>query len=103
LRSVIAFVAVFVVTLVLAALASIALGKLVRSVGLGNLDRLLGALFGLLRALLIVLAAAIVAGFTSFPRSAAWKESVSGAQLAAAATALKPWLPPAFAQRMKYN
>jgi len=103
LRSVIAFIAVFFVTLVLAALASIALGKLVRSVGLGNLDRLLGALFGLLRALLIVLAAAIVAGFTSFPRSAAWKESVSGAQLAAAATALKPWLPPAFAQRLKYN
>src|SRR5438067_1826268 len=69
----------------------------------GNLDRLLGALFGLLRALVIVLAAAIVAGFTSFPRSAAWKDSLTGAQLASAATALKPWLPPAFAQRMKYN
>jgi len=103
LRSVIAFVAVFIVSLVLTTLAALALGKLVHSVGLGNLDRLLGALFGLLRALLIVLAAAIVAGFTSFPRSTAWKESLTGAQLASAATALKPWLPPAFAQRMKYN
>src|SRR5258708_3167964 len=99
LRSVIAFIAVFIVTLVLAALASIALGKLVRSVGLGNLDRLLGALFGLLRALLIVLAAAIVAGFTALPRSPARKESVRGPQLAAAATALQPWLPPALPPR----
>ena len=62
-----------------------------------------GPLFGLLRALIIVLAAAIAAGFTSLPRKEVWKDSLSGAQLAAAASAIKPWLPPAFAQRMKYN
>lgn len=103
LRSLIAFVAVFFVTLLVASLAGILLSKIVRSVGLGNLDRMLGALFGLLRALLIILAAAIAAGFTGFPRNPAWKESVSGPQLAAAVTALKPWLPPAFAERLKYN
>jgi membrane protein required for colicin V production len=103
LRALLSFVTLFVITLVLATLAGILLAKLVRSVGLGNLDRLLGALFGLLRGLLIVLVVAIAAGFTSFPRSAAWKESLAGAQLAAAASGLKAWLPPAFADRMKYN
>lgn len=103
LRSLISFVAVFLITLVLASLVGILLSKIVRSVGLGNLDRLLGALFGLLRALLIILAAAIAAGFTGFPRNAAWKDSIAGPQLAVAVGALKPWLPPAFAERLKYN
>jgi membrane protein required for colicin V production len=103
LRLLLAFVTLFVLTLVLATLTGILLAKLVRSVGLGNLDRLLGALFGLLRGLLIVLAVAIAAGFTGLPRSAAWKDSLSGAQLAAVASGFKSWLPPAFAERMKYN
>jgi membrane protein required for colicin V production len=71
--------------------------------GLGSVDKVFGALFGLLRALIIVLVVAMIAGFTSFPRSEAWKESVSGNQLAAAVIALKPWLPPALAARLKYN
>jgi membrane protein required for colicin V production len=102
-RSLLAFVAIFLLTLVVCTLGAVWLAKVLHAAGLGGLDRLLGALFGLLRALLIVLAAAIAAGFTSFPQKAAWKDSLAGSQLAAAATALKPWLPPAFAQRMKYN
>jgi membrane protein required for colicin V production len=102
-RSLAAFVAIFLVTLIICTLGAVWLSKVLHAAGLGGLDRTLGALFGLLRALLIVLAAAIAAGFTSFPKSAAWKDSLAGDQLAAAASALKPWLPPAFAQRMKYN
>ena len=102
-RSLVAFVAIFLLTLVVTTLGAVWLAKVLHAAGLGGLDRLLGALFGLLRALLIVLAAAIAAGFTSLPQKAAWKDSLAGAQLAAAATALKPWLPPAFAQRLKYN
>jgi membrane protein required for colicin V production len=102
-RSLAAFVAIFLVTLIICTLGAVWLSKVLHAAGLGGLDRTLGALFGLLRALLVVLAAAIAAGFTSFPKSAAWKDSLAGDQLAAAASALKPWLPPAFAQRMKYN
>jgi len=102
-RSLAAFVAIFLVTLIICTLGAVWLSKVLHAAGLGGLDRTLGALFGLLRALLIVLAAAIAAGFTSFPQKPAWKDSLSGSQLAAAASALKPWLPPAFAQRMKYN
>ncbi|HZE61639.1 MAG TPA: CvpA family protein [Burkholderiales bacterium] len=102
-RSLVAFIAIFFVTLVICTLGAVWLAKLVHAAGLGSVDRVFGALFGLLRALILVLAVAIVAGFTGIPRSAAWRDSIAGAQLAAAATALKPWLPPALASRLKYN
>lgn len=102
-RSLIAFVGIFLATLVICTLGAVGLAKVVHAAGLGNLDRILGALFGLLRALIIVLAAALVAGFTRLPASPVWKDSISGPQLAAAASTLKPWLPPALAGRMKYN
>ena len=102
-RVLIAYVAIFIVSLVVTTLAAMLLSRIVKAAGLGALDRLLGALFGLLRALIIVLAFAIVAGFTALPTTRSWKESLVGAQLAAAAMALKPWLPPAVAERLKYN
>lgn len=103
LRLLVAFVALFVLSLVVTTIAAILLSKVVRAAGLGSLDRTLGAFFGLARALVVVLAFALVAGFTSLPASAAWKDSLSGTMLAAAANALRPWLPPAFAERLKYN
>jgi len=102
-RSLAAFVGIFFLTLIVTALLAMWLAKVVHAAGLGSADRVFGALFGLLRALIIVLAVTIVAGFTSFPSSAAWRGSLTGAQLGAAATALKPWLPPALASRLKYN
>ncbi len=102
-RTLFAFIVIFFLTVVATALAAIWLHKLMHAAGLGSVDRVFGALFGLLRALIIVLAVAIIAGFTSVPRSAAWKDSLSGNQLAAAVSTLKPWLPPALAARLKYN
>lgn len=103
LRVLIAFVLVFLGTLVVTTLGAFLLGRIVNAVGLGGLDRLLGALFGLLRGLLIVAAFALVAGLTSIPKKAYWTESLSGTTLERAAVALKPWLPPAFAQRLRYH
>lgn len=103
LRMLIAYALVFLVILILTTLAAILLAKLMHTVGLGSLDRTLGALFGLLRGLLIVLAFAIAAGLTRLPANAAWKNSVSGNLLSEAALTVKPWLPPALAQRLKYN
>lgn len=102
-RTFVAFILIFLVVLVIATLGAVWLSKLVHSVGLGSLDRVLGALFGMLRGLLVVLAFALAAGLTGFPQRPVWKESLCGAQLAAAANALKPWLPPALGERMKYN
>jgi membrane protein required for colicin V production len=102
-RTLFAFVVIFFVAVIVTALAAIWLAKVMHAAGLGSIDKVFGALFGLLRALIIVLAFAIIAGLTGIPRTSAWKDSISGNQLGAAATALRPWLPPALSARLKYN
>jgi membrane protein required for colicin V production len=79
------------------------LSKIVKAVGLGGLDRLLGALFGAARGLLILLAAALLAGLTNVPRQAFWRDSASGPLLAQAAVALKPLLPQTLTERLRYD
>lgn len=74
-RLVVAFVGVFVLVLVVGALVNYLLGKLIASTGLSGTDRLLGAVFGALRGLAIVLAAVIIARFTPFPDDPWWHES----------------------------
>jgi membrane protein required for colicin V production len=102
-RAIVAFVAVFVVVLTLITLAAIVLSKALKSTGLRGLDRVLGGLFGVARGVLIAVLFALVAGLTSFPQQPTWTASWSGPMLGRTAVELKPWLPPALAQRLKYN
>ncbi|MGE5639974.1 MAG: CvpA family protein [Clostridia bacterium] len=103
LRVLVAFVAVFIASLVLTTLAGLLLSKIVKAAGLGGLDRALGALFGLARGALIVAALALVAGLTSLPQQDAWRRSVCGPALERLASALKPWLPPLLSDRLRYH
>lgn len=103
LRVLVAFVAIFIVSLAVSALVGLLLSKMVKAIGLGGLDGTLGGLFGVARALLVVLAFSLVAGLTRLPLAPIWTESASGPVLARAALALKPWLPPAFAERLRYH
>jgi len=103
LRLIVAFVAIFVVTLTLATLAAIALSKALRAAGLRGLDRTLGGLFGVARGLLIALVFAVIAGLTPFPQNPMWKASWSGPMLGRTVEQLKPWLPPALAGRLRYH
>ena len=103
LRLVVAFVAIFVVTMTVTTLAGMLLSKILKAVGLGGLDRTLGGLFGAARGLLIAVAFALVAGLTSLPLDPIWKNSFCGPILGRAALQLKPWLPPALADRLRYH
>jgi membrane protein required for colicin V production len=103
LRVVVAFALVFVGTLVLAALAAALITKFVKVSVLHSLNRWLGALFGLLRGLLILVVLAMVAGLTPLPRKSEWTNSATGYSLAQTVIQLKPWLPPALAQRLRYD
>lgn len=103
LRAIVAFVAIFVVVLTLVTLAAIALSKALKSTGLRGLDRTLGGLFGVARGVLIALLFAIVAGLTSFPQHPMWQGSWSGPMLGRTVGELKPWLPPALGQRLRYH
>ncbi len=103
LRLGVAFVAVFVASLAVTGLLGLLLSKIVKAVGLGGLDRLLGALFGVARGILVLVALALLAGLTSAPRQPFWRESITGEPLVRAALALKPLLPPTFAGRLRYD
>jgi len=98
-----AYAAIFILAVIVTSLAGLLLSKIVSAVGLGGLDRTLGALFGGARAALLVVAATLLAGLTSAPREAWWRDSASGRALAQVALALKPLLPPAFTERLRYE
>lgn len=103
LRVAVAYVAVFVAALLLTSLVGLLLSAAVKAAGLGGTDRMLGAGFGVLRAALVLLALAVLAGLTGFPREAFWRESATGPVLVRAATAIRPLLPQTLAERLRYD
>ncbi len=103
LRVLAAFVGIFFVSLIAASLAGLLLSKIVHAAGLGPADRGLGGVFGLARAALLVVAFGLVAGLTPLPQRSLWKDSASAPYLERICTALKPWLPPALSERLRYH
>lgn len=98
-----AYAAIFVGTVVSCALVGWLLSKVVEAVGLGFLDTALGVVLGGARGVLIVLAGALLAGLTPAPRQPFWTQSASGPACAAVVTALRPVLPQALAERLRYH
>ena len=90
------FVLVFVAALVAGSLLAFVIKKLVAAVGLSPLDRVLGAAFGVLRGVVVLLAVTVVVGMTPM-RTAQWWQEPTGPRLATALlSGLKPVLPQEF-------
>lgn len=98
----IAFVAIFVLALVVGALVAWPLRALLRVAGLAFVDRGLGLVFGSVRGVLVVLAFVVAAGLTALPTRDWWQNSILAPHFAEGALALRPWLPPAWSQRIRY-
>lgn len=98
-----AFAVIVVAVLVAIALLRIALSKLLRAVGLGPLDRFLGAVFGIARGGLVVLLCVLIGGLTVLPQQAWWRQAWLAPPLETAVLATKPWLPDAVAKRIRYR
>jgi membrane protein required for colicin V production len=102
-RTVIAFTALFIVILVVVSIAGLLFTKAVRAVGLGLADRTLGGVFGFARGALILLVIALAAGLTAVPKEPFWREAKLAPPLETAAIAVKPYLPPALADKVRYG
>lgn len=98
-----AFLILFLATLLLCSLLAIALSQIFKKVGLGWVDRGLGALFGVLRGVLIVATLVLLAGFTALPKDPMWRNAMFAAPLEAMVTSVLPWLPEDIAKHVKYD
>ena len=102
-RTAIAYAALFIVTLIIGGIVAWLLSKLVKFVGLGWLDSLLGVLFGVLRGVLIVLVLVLLAGMTSLPKGQPWRDAWLSKPLENVALATRAWLPDNVAQRVTFQ
>ena len=100
LRFAAGFGMVFVLTLFAGGLVAVLVKKLIAATGLAPFDRVMGAAFGLLRGLLLLLAATVVLGLTPAKSSNWWKESVGAGLLAQTLKGLKPVLPEEFGRHL---
>jgi membrane protein required for colicin V production len=91
------YAAAFVLVFVASVFAGSLLAKLVQlffaAVGLQPADRALGAAFGLVRGVVLLLAATVVIDMTAFKSSDWWQESLGAGLSQAALKGLKPVLP----------
>jgi membrane protein required for colicin V production len=101
-RLIAAYVILFLGVRVLMGLLSLAIGALITASGLSLADRGLGGLFGLARGIVIVLAAVILSGMTSIPQQDFWKDALLSPMAETGARTVKPFLPAALAQHVRY-
>lgn len=90
------FVVVFVAAVFVGGLVAWLIRKLVEAVGLRPADRALGAAFGLVRGVVLLLAAAVVMELTPLKSSPWWQESSGAGVLTSGLRGLKPVLPEEF-------
>ena len=103
LRMSVAFVAIFLAVLVAMGLIAMLLSALIKTVGLGFIDRMLGSVFGLVRGLLIVLLVVLLAGMTTLPQEPLWQKALLSKTLEKAVVLTLPWIPQELSKRINYE
>jgi membrane protein required for colicin V production len=87
------FVVVFIGTVVVCSLLTWLIKKMIESVGLRPVDRTLGAAFGVLRGLVILLAVTTVVMMTPLKNGDWWQQSAGAVALSNLLKSIKPVLP----------
>lgn len=93
IRSAVAFAALFIATLIVAALFAWFLARLAKFAGLSGMDGKFGAIFGMLRGGLVVIALVWLGGLTDLPQLPFWRNALSSKPLQEAALYAKDYLP----------
>lgn len=75
LRLIIAFIALFVLSLIVSSVINFFATRLVQRTGLTGTDRFLGVIFGFLRGAVLVSVLVLLAGLTTLPREDWWDDS----------------------------
>jgi membrane protein required for colicin V production len=98
-----AYALVFIAALIVWSVLTRLLARLLKAVGSGWSDKLLGGLFGLVRGALILLVLAWLVGLTNYYQQPFWRNALTSRSLENAALLTKVWLPDSVAQRIHYG
>ena len=96
-------VTVFVGVLLAMSLIGMVVRSMVKALGLTLSDRLLGAVFGFARGMLMIIVLVGLGGMTSAPKQEWWKSATFAAPLETAVMVTKPWLPDDLAKRIRFS
>ncbi len=99
----IAALVLFVATLIVGALANYIVSQLVEKTGFSGTDRTLGAVFGILRGVLVVALIVMLASLTPIPQDPWWKESTLLPVFQEKITAYKAYLPEEVAENFDFT
>ncbi len=92
-RLIVAFVALFVMSLIVSSIINFFATRLVQRTGLSGTDRFLGVVFGFLRGVLLVSVLVLLSGLTQLPKQPMWKDSALLFRFQAIAVLMQDFLP----------
>ncbi|TNC97278.1 MAG: membrane protein required for colicin V production [Gallionellaceae bacterium] len=93
IRSATAFAALFIVTLIVGSISAWFMTKLAKFAGLTGMDGKFGAMFGVVRGVILVLALVWIGGLTNLPQETWWKNAWSSKPLQEVAFQAKSYVP----------
>ncbi|MDB5816581.1 MAG: cvpA [Rhizobacter sp.] len=100
INHVVSFAVTFLAAIIVWGLLTKLVRALVHASPLNPVDRLLGGVFGALRAVVVMLVAATIVSLTPAAASPEWQASMGAAQLNTALASLKSLLPPEFSKHL---
>lgn len=103
IRIVAAWISVFLVALIVVSIVGLVLSGTLKAIGLGVVDRTLGAVFGLLRGVLMVVVIALIGGLTTLPKTDAWRNAAVRPTVESLAVLARSFLPEALAKRISFK
>lgn len=101
-RIAVAFIVLFLLTLILGAIINKLLSVLIDKTGLTGTDRLAGLVFGVARGIFLIVILVMLAGLTPLPESSWWKESQLLPLFQSLAVWLKLHVPDSIANYLNY-
>ena len=97
------FAVIFLLVLIGVLLLGHVLASLVKAVGLGGADKVLGGVIGLAKGLVILVGLTLAAGLTSLPRTDFWRQAMLSDSLQAMAQRALPLLPVNVAKYVRFE
>lgn len=103
IRLLVAFVALFIITLFLGAFVNYLISQVVKKTGLSGTDRMIGVFFGLARGIVIVAVLVMAGGMTPLPQDPWWGDSQLIHYFESIAEHISQFLPEDFVANLRYS